>query len=156
MVGPADILNARILVVDDSSVNLLLLERMLHGAGYSSVTATTDPCAVRELYRDGRHDLILLDLLMPVMDGFQVMHGLQEIEKEGYLPVLVLTAQPSHKLRALQAGAIGFISKPFDQVEVLTRIHDMLQARLSLRESRSDGMVPEHDDELAGVPDRTT
>jgi len=74
---------------------------------------------------------------MPKMDGFQVMAELQKIETEGYLPVLVLTAQPGHKLRALQAGAKDFVSKPFDQVEVLTRIHNLLEVRLLLRESRN-------------------
>ena len=105
MVGPADILSARILVVDDASVNVLLLERILRRAGYASVTTTTDPRAVCDLYREHRYDLILLDLMMPGMDGFQVMGSLKDIETEGYLPVLVLTAQPGHKLRALQAGA---------------------------------------------------
>ena len=82
------------LIVDDQPVNVLLLERMLLDAGYTSVTTTTDPPEVCELYRKHRYDLILLDLLMPGMDGFEVMQGLKEIETEGYLPVLVLTAQP--------------------------------------------------------------
>src|SRR3989338_8549439 len=155
MVGPAGILNARILVVDDKAVNVLLLERMLLSVGYSSVTTTTDPRAVCELYRKNRYDLILLDLLMPGMDGFQVMHDLKEVETEGYLPVLVVTAQPGHKLRALEAGAKDFISKPFDRVEVLTRIHNMLEVRLLLRESRSYGKVLEHYDRLTGLPNRT-
>ena len=67
---------------------------------------------------------------MPGMDGFQVMEGLKTNEADGYLPVLVITAQPGHKLRALQAGAKDFISKPFDLVEVKTRIHNMLEVRL--------------------------
>ena len=71
------------------------------------------------------------------------MHERNDIEAEGYLPVLVLTAQPNHGMLALQAGAAGFISKPFDQVEVLTRIHDMLDVRLSLRRSGSKGKLPE-------------
>ena len=77
-----------------------------------------------------RYDLILLDLQMPGMDGFQVMEGLKEIEPDGYLPVLVITAQPGHKLRALQAGAKDFVSKPFDLAEVLARVHNMLEVRL--------------------------
>jgi len=64
------------------------------------------------------------------MDGFQVMEGLKHIEQDGYLPVLVITAQPDHKLRALQAGAKDFISKPFDVAEVLMRVHNMLEVRL--------------------------
>ena len=82
------------------------------------------------LHRKNHYDLILLDLQMPGMDGFQVMEGLKEIETDGYLPVLVITAQPDHKLRALAAGAKDFISKPFDLVEVKTRIHNMLEVRL--------------------------
>jgi PAS domain S-box-containing protein len=82
------------------------------------------------LHRKNRYDLILLDLQMPGMDGFQVMEGLKTNEADSYLPVLVITAQPGHKLRALQAGAKDFISKPFDLAEVKTRIHNMLEVRL--------------------------
>src|ERR1700686_1973595 len=89
-----------------------------------------NPHEVCALHRKNRYDLILLDLQMPGMDGFQVMEGLKDIEKDAYLPVLVITAQPGHKLRALQAGAKDFISKPFDLVEVKTRIHNMLEVRL--------------------------
>lgn len=155
MLSPADILDARILVVDDSTVNALLLERMLAAAGYRSITTTNDPRAVRELHRTNQYDLILLDLLMPGMDGFEVMNGLKDVETEGYLPVLVVTAQPGHKLRALQAGAKDFIAKPFDHVEVLTRIHNMLEVRLLLRESRSYGRLLEQYDQLTGLPNRT-
>jgi PAS domain S-box-containing protein len=95
-----------------------------------------DSSAVCDLHQRNRYDLILLDLHMSGMDGFQVMRGLREVEAEGYIPVLVVTALPDHKLRALQAGAKDFISKPFDPVEVLTRIHNMLEVRLLLRESR--------------------
>ncbi|MHB8837814.1 MAG: putative bifunctional diguanylate cyclase/phosphodiesterase [Gemmatimonadaceae bacterium] len=154
MIDAGDVRKARILVVDDSAVNTLLLERILRSAGYTAVSSTTDPCAVVGLYREHRYDLIVLDLLMPTMDGFQVMQGLQEIETEGYLPVLVLTAQPGHKLRALQAGAKDFVSKPFDQVEVLTRIHNMLEVRLLLRESRNYALLLERYDQLTGLPNR--
>src|SRR6476660_1061771 len=130
MVSAAHILNAPILVVDDKEANLRLIEGMLRVAGYTSVESTTDPCAVCDLHRRNRYNLILLDLQMPGLDGFQVMEGLQEIEGEGYLPVLVITAQPAHKLRALKAGAKDFVSKPFDFVEVQTRIHNMLEVRL--------------------------
>jgi CheY-like chemotaxis protein len=130
MVNSADILKAGILLVDDQEVNVLLLERMLRGAGYVSITSTMDPNEVCELHRRNRYDLILLDLLMPVMDGFKVMEGLKEIEEGSYLPVLVVTAQPDHKLRALQAGARDFVTKPFDLAEVLARVHNMLEVRL--------------------------
>ena len=130
MVDSDDILNAGILIVDDQEADVRLLERMLRGAGYVSITSTMDPGGVCELHRKNRYGLILLDLLMPGMDGFQVMEGLKEIEPDGYLPVLVITAQPDHKLRALRAGAKDFVSKPFDLAEVLARVHNMLEVRL--------------------------
>src|ERR1035441_8509169 len=130
MVGPADILNARILIVDDRAANVILLDGMLRIAGYTSVESTTDPAAVCELHRKNRYALILLDLLMPLMDGFQVMEGLKKIEEDGYLPVLVITAQPAHKLRALEAGAKDFLGKPFDMAELRARVHNILEVRL--------------------------
>jgi putative two-component system response regulator len=125
-----DTLHGRILIVDDQEANVLLLERMLGAAGYVSVSSTMDPREVSALHRENRYDLILLDLQMPAMDGFAVMEALKEIEPEGYLPVLVITAQPGHKLRALQAGAKDFISKPFEVPEVLARVRNMLEVRL--------------------------
>ena len=101
MIGSTDILNAKILIVDDQLANVQLLEQMLLGAGYACVTSTTNPVDACGLHLKNRYDLILLDLQMPVMDGFAVMEGLKAIETDGYLPVLVLTAQPAHKLRAL-------------------------------------------------------
>ncbi len=95
-----------------------------------------NPQEVCALHRKHRYDLILLDLQMPGMDGFQVIEGLKTNASDGYLPVLVITAQPGHKLRALQAGARDFISKPFDLVEVKTRIHNMLEVRLLYKEAR--------------------
>src|SRR3954451_13419052 len=124
MLSPSAILNGKILIVDDQEPNVLLLAQMLRGAGYASIASTMQPRAVCELHRKNRYDLILLDLQMPGMDGFEVMEGLQEIEKDGYLAVLVVTAQPDHKLRALRAGAKDFVSKPFDLAEVLTRVHN--------------------------------
>lgn len=130
MSSASDILNASILIVDDQEANVRLLEQMLREAGYTSLASTMNPREVCELHRKNRYDLILLDLEMPGMDGLQVMEGLKEIETDSYLSVLVITAQPGHKLRALQAGAKDFVSKPFDLVEVKTRIHNMLEVRL--------------------------
>ena len=130
MLEASAILKAKILIVDDLPANVLLLERMLTGAGYASVASTLDPRAVSDLHQKNDYDLIVLDLQMPAMDGFEVMEQLKLIEKNGYLPVLVITAQPDHKLRALKAGAKDFISKPFDVAEVLTRVHNMLEVRL--------------------------
>lgn len=130
MVTPADILSAKILVVDDKPANVLLLEGMLRVAGYTSVHSTTVPGHVCGLHRDAAYDLILLDLQMPGMDGFQVMEGLKKFETESYLPVVVITAQPDYKLRALEAGAKDFVSKPFDLAELRARVHNILEVRL--------------------------
>ena len=130
MVSNADILNAGILIVDDQESNVQLLEDVLREAGYLRITTTTDPYAVAALHRAKHFDLILLDLQMPGMDGFEVMEGLKEAEADGYVPILVITAQPSHKLRALSCGAKDFVAKPFDLLEVKTRIHNMLEVRL--------------------------
>jgi PAS domain S-box-containing protein len=130
MVSELDIRRASILIVDDQESNVRLLEQLLSETGYTCVASTTNPKEVCALHRKNRYDLILLDLQMPGMDGFQVMEGLKTNDADGYLPVLVITAQPGHKLRALQAGAKDFISKPFDLVEVKTRIHNMLEVRL--------------------------
>ena len=137
------ILNASILIVDDKQANVLLLERMLHGAGYTRITATLDPRAVCELHREHRYNLILLDLQMPGMDGFEVMEQLKRLDPAGFLPVLVITAQPEHKLRALKLGARDFISKPFDLPEMLTRIHNLLEVQLLHQETQRHGQVLE-------------
>ncbi|MHB1592279.1 MAG: response regulator [Sulfuricella sp.] len=143
MVSSADILNASILIVDDQQANVQLLEQMLREAGYACIASTIDPYAVCELHRKNRYDLILLDLQMPGMDGFEVMDGLKEIETDGYLPILVITAQPSHKLRALASGAKDFVAKPFDLVEVKTRIHNMLEVRLLYKKLENANQVLE-------------
>ena len=130
MISEQEILNASILIVDDQQSNVQLLEQMLRDAGYACIASTMDPHTVYGLHFENHYDLILLDLQMPGMDGFQVMEGLKEIETDSYLPVLVITAQPGHKLRALAAGAKDFIDKPFDLVEVQTRIRNLLEVRL--------------------------
>ena len=130
MISSSDILKASILIVDDEMPNVLLLERTLRGAGYTSIASTMNPHKVCELYRNNRYDLVMLDLKMPGMDGFQVMEGLKKIETDDYPSVLVITAEPGHKERALQAGAKDFISKPFELIEVMTRVHNMLEVRL--------------------------
>ena len=143
MIRSSDILNSRVLIVDDQEANVFLLEHILRGAGYASVASTMDPREVCELHRQNRYELILLDLEMPGMDGFQVMEGLKEIETEGYLPVLVITAEPGHKLRALQAGAKDFISKPLDLAEVRARAYNMLEVRLLHMETKKYSKVLE-------------
>ena len=133
MLEAREILSASILIVDDQEANVMLLEQMLRNGGYTNITTTQTPTEVYPLHKEHRYDLILLDLQMPVMDGFEVMAAIKDIEPGGYLPVLVITAQPGHKLQALKAGAKDFVSKPFDLVEVQTRIHNMLEVRLLYR-----------------------
>ncbi len=130
MISDTDILNAKVLIVDDLPANVLLLIQTLRGAGYACVTSTMDPSKVVGLHLEHRYDLILLDLNMPKVNGFEVMERLKSVETDGYLPVLVITAQREQKLNALRAGAKDFISKPFDLPEVLARVHNMLEVRL--------------------------
>src|SRR6266542_2661717 len=129
---PQAVRDATILVVDDEPVNLKLLEALLGGAGYTSVTSTTDPRRVLELYHRLAPDLVMLDLRMPYLDGFAVMRQLRQAQPQGaYLPILMLTAEVAtqSKQRALSEGATDFLHKPFDPVEVLLRIANLLETR---------------------------
>ena len=143
MVDRVDILNASILIVDDQVANVQLLEQLLRDAGYTGVASTMNPAEVCALHGKNHYDLILLDLKMPGMDGFQVMEALKTQASDKYLPVIVLTAEPGHKLRALQSGAKDFISKPFDLIEVKTRIHNMLEVRLLYKKLENYNQVLE-------------
>lgn len=124
--------NSKILVVDDNPSNVLLLEALLQQEDYTNVTSTTDPTEVRDMHRASDFDLILLDIQMPRMNGFQVMELLKEDHNDGdYLPILVLTAQTDMetRLRSLDLGARDFVTKPFQHAEVLQRIHNSLEIR---------------------------
>lgn len=157
MLTAADIFNGSILIVDDQSANVQLLEQTLREAGYQCIASTLDPHAVCALHSANHYDLILLDLQMPGMDGFQVMQDLKAIEATGYLPVLAITAEPSHKLRALHGGARDFISKPFDLAEVLMRVHNLLEVRLLHKEARKYGEQQKSlalNDPLTGLANR--
>ncbi|MEO8038265.1 MAG: HD domain-containing phosphohydrolase [Betaproteobacteria bacterium] len=138
-----DILDAKILIVDDQEGNVRLLEHILGSVGYRAVTSTMDSREVCELHRRNDFDLIVLDLNMPHLDGFQVLEALKDIERGGYVSVLALTAQPDYKLRALNAGAKDFISKPFDLIEIFTRIRNLLEVRLLHRELRAQNEILE-------------
>jgi two-component system, cell cycle response regulator len=157
MINGSEILNASILIVDDREANVSLVAQILSEDGYTDVTTTTNSLEVCALHRKNRYDLIVLDLQMPGMDGFEVMDGLKADESQGYLPVIALTAQPAHKLRALQAGARDFISKPFELVDVTTRIHNMLEVRLLYKKLENSNKVLEQrtlHDSTTGLPNR--
>jgi C4-dicarboxylate-specific signal transduction histidine kinase len=134
----SEIRSAKILIVDDQEANVALLTYLLRGAGYEAVTATQDSREVAGLYRKHGYDIVLLDLNMPHVSGFEVIEALKAIESGGYLPILAVTAEPAHKIRALEAGAKDFVSKPFDNVEVLTRVHNMLEVRLLHKTLRAE------------------
>ena len=134
MIDATEILSARILVVDDEPEAASTLAQALALNGYGAVSTTNDPAAVRELHRTNDYDLILLDLQMPGMDGFQVMEGLKEFERDGYLPVLALTGEPGHRMRALRQGAKDFLRKPVDVEELLLRVRNMVEVRLLYKE----------------------
>lgn len=150
MITESDILNAGILIVDDQAANVRLLERLLRDAGYTRVASTMNPREVCAMYGVNRYDLILLDMQMPGMDGLQVMADLKVNAAEDGPLVLVITAQPDKKLRALQAGAKDFISKPFDLVEVKTRIHNLLEVGLLNRKLDNYSLLLQQRNRLNG------
>ncbi len=143
MITDNDMLNARILIVDDNQSNVNLLQKMLSSAGYNSVLSTSDPREVMGLYKENRPDLILLDIKMPYLDGFQIMEQLKEVEQNDYVPVLVLTALRDKEtlVRALKSGVKDFLTKPLDQTETLLRIHNMLETRLLYKRTCEQNVV---------------
>lgn len=131
MIDNETILNAKILTVDDNPSNISLLEKLLRISGYVNLISTTDSRETVSLYEVHKPDLILLDMKMPHLDGFQVMEQLRSIEGSSSVPIIVITAynDPQLRLKALQEGAKESISKPFDYSEILMRIRNMLEIR---------------------------
>ncbi len=133
LVDEAAIKGARILVVDDQQANVLLLQRILEREGYRDVGGLTDPIAALEAFDEYQPDLLLLDLLMPGMDGFEFMSQIgRRVPPDVFLPILVLTADatPDAKRKSLSGGAKDFLTKPFDATEVALRIRNLLETRL--------------------------
>ncbi len=126
-----DVLDARVLIIDDAQANVTMLEKMLDNAGYTSVLGITDAREAIGIYESFQPDIVLLDINMPHLNGYQVMEKINEVKKDAYLPILVLTAQHDKETcyRALHAGAKDFLTKPFDQTEALIRIQNMLETK---------------------------
>ncbi|MEY2574092.1 MAG: cyclic di-GMP phosphodiesterase [Verrucomicrobiota bacterium] len=121
----------KIVAIDDEPANVALLEAMLAEGGFTRVKTVTDSRLAMETCLAFEPDLVLLDLMMPHVDGFSILESLRDAAGESFLPVIVLTADAneSTKLRALRAGATDFLLKPFDQLEVLLRMCNLLETR---------------------------
>jgi len=139
------ILQANILIVDDEPANVKLLERYLSREGYQNIQTTTDPREVEALCDKTSFDAFLLDIRMPEINGFELMALLKKRYVNEYLPVLVLTAQIDQetRIRALKEGAKDFLTKPFDLVEALTRIHNLIESGLMHKQLREQNQVLE-------------
>lgn len=127
------ILNAKILIIDDSDANLRLLEELLAREGFTQVLSTTDSTRAMDLFNALQPDIILLDLMMRELDGYAVLEQLSKrITSDEYLPVIVLTADSTitAKRKALSLGAKDFLTKPFDSIEAMLRIWNLLEARM--------------------------
>jgi len=134
-----DTSQAKILIVDDQEMNVRLLEKILSNAGFKNLTCTSDSREVEKYYVENDFDIVLLDIRMPHIDGFEILNTINLTPKESYVPVLILTAQDDQetKLRALKLGAKDFLTKPFDQTEVLLRINNLLEVRLMHQQQRN-------------------
>lgn len=132
MFHKSHLLDAKILIVDDQPANVMLLTHTLEAKNYTNIRGVTDPRQAISVYKEFRPDLLLLDIAMPGLSGFDILDQLSEIEDNSYTPVLVLTAQDDGqtRLKALKSGARDFITKPFDLSEVLMRINNLLEIRL--------------------------
>jgi putative two-component system response regulator len=129
---PADITDLSIFVLDDNPINLLLMSKLLVKAGYTNVTTSSQPDAAEDDIVKLGPDLIILDLNMPVMDGYEVLHRIRSNKRiRGFLPVLVFTADASGAARskALELGASDFLTKPGDPDEIRLRVRNFLTMR---------------------------
>ena len=134
----------RILIVDDQLSNVRLLEQTLRRAGFTEVMSTIDSCEVVALHLQYRYDVLLLDLQMPQMDGFEVMKALREIRRAHPVSILVISADPAQTAAAVAAGANRFLNKPFRLPDVIEHVQLMLNARASTRidERAADAAAP--------------
>ena len=145
MINNDDILNAKVLIVDDQKTLVLILEHMLKKSGFTNIISTTDSTKVTSLYEEYQPDLILLDLMMPVKDGFQVLEELRELSPFDFPAVMVLTgdAQKENRLKALESGARDFLNKPFDRLEIITRMRNLINDQLMQKQIRDQNKILE-------------
>jgi putative two-component system response regulator len=143
MTTDEDLLKSKIMIVDDQAANVLFLEKFLRQEGYTLIRSATDSRLALEIYLDFKPDIVLLDLNMPHMDGFEVMKQITEDEDGSYAPILVLTAQNDDQtcMRALKSGAMDFLSKPMNYIEMSTRIKNMLRVRLLYGQVRNQNEI---------------
>lgn len=136
---------ASILIVDDERANVVLLQKILASRGYKNVVGTQDPEQVVSLYLEHNSDLILLDINMPVLDGYEVMKQLKQQTEKPLPPILILTAQhtQSFRQRALDSGAIDYVTKPFDALELLSRVHNLLEVQMAHKYMRYQNKILE-------------
>ena len=125
------VLKMKVLIIDDEPANVALLKRMLTDNGYSRIHCISDARKAFNACNEFEPDLILLDLMMPYVDGLTILQTLRTRQSEIFLPVLVLTADVNEetKINALKAGATDFLLKPFEELEVLLRIANLLEIR---------------------------
>jgi len=136
MITDQDILQSRLLLIDDQAANLRLLEDILAREGFTQVLSVADPRRALELYAAFDPDLVILDLMMPGLDGYAVLEQLSRLRQpDDYRPVLVITADATTEARrrALSLGARDFLTKPFDQVEAMLRVWNLLETRCLYR-----------------------
>lgn len=143
----ADLYEAEILIVDDEAANVRLMQKILAGAGYRNISTTHDSCEVRGLCERKRFDLLVLDINMPVLDGFQLMELLERDMSLQKSSILVLTANDSRefRIRALESGARDVITKPFDRVELLARVRNLIEVQIAHRYMRDQNQILEKD-----------
>lgn len=145
LVAPAEIHARRILIVDDEEANILLLSSVLEREGYGNIHTTTDPATALEAFIRLEPDLVLLDLMMPEVDGFQLLEAFRRHDRpDEFRPVLVLTADITiaARRRALALGAKDFVSKPFDVVEIALRIANLIETRILYERLRGEASAP--------------
>ena len=136
--------NARVLIVDDDPANRVVLEEILRAHGFHHIEAAGDPRKALPLFTTYRPDILLLDLNMPYMDGFQVLDQLlPRMTPDCPVPVLVLTGDISQdaRKRALASGARDFVTKPFDPIDVKLRVENLLEARALQLQLRNQNLV---------------